>query len=224
MVGGIRPEDPGDFDANVWRSDLLWRLTQPSSPELRKMSKSSLMALHYYDHFDKPLYFGADSKSLEDGFLSQNYDSPFSVPGPDGSSLRFQTAEHFVAYSKAMLFGDSDRAHRIYHTLDPQEARQIGMGVSFFDKSIWDENKARIVEESVRYKFRANEDLAESLAQTLDRDLVKVGAGDHIWGIGIDKQEALLRPRDEWGQNLLGKILMNMRDEIRENPISKIEV
>lgn len=45
---------------------------------------------------------------------------------------------------------------------------------------------------------------------------------DTIWGIGLDEEDAREIPIPEWkGQNLLGKILTEVRDEFLDNINSK---
>ena len=39
---------------------------------------------------------------------------------------------------------------------------------------------------------------------------------DKVWGIGFDAAAAVRTPKEKWGQNLLGKALMNVRERIRK--------
>ncbi len=44
--------------------------------------------------------------------------------------------------------------------------------------------------------------------------LAEASPMDKIWGIGLDAKTAEIMPPDEWpGKNLLGKILMELREE-----------
>ena len=45
--------------------------------------------------------------------------------------------------------------------------------------------------------------------------LVEASPYDRIWGIGYTAKQALKVPMDHWAENLLGKILMEVRTEIR---------
>jgi ribA/ribD-fused uncharacterized protein len=53
------------------------------------------------------------------------------------------------------------------------------------------------------------------LLATGDRELVEASPFDKIWGVGFSEKGAE-RNRHKWGQNLLGKALMTVRDRLRE--------
>ncbi|KAI0204857.1 DUF1768-domain-containing protein [Astrocystis sublimbata] len=48
---------------------------------------------------------------------------------------------------------------------------------------------------------------------TGDRELAEASPFDRVWGIGFVAKNADTRRRDKWGLNLLGKCLMEVRDE-----------
>lgn len=50
---------------------------------------------------------------------------------------------------------------------------------------------------------------------TGDRELVEASPDDRIWGIGFEAVKADAN-RDQWGENLLGLALMNVRKRLRE--------
>jgi ribA/ribD-fused uncharacterized protein len=79
-------------------------------------------------------------------------------------------------------------------------------------------DKLRIVEEGNYHKFTISED-AESLRAMLlatgERELVEASPMDRIWGVGFAADNAG-QNRVRWGQNLLGKALMNVRAKLRE--------
>jgi len=57
--------------------------------------------------------------------------------------------------------------------------------------------------------------LKSLLLATEERELVEASRFDRVWGIGFDAQQALVTPRQKWGQSLLGTALMNVREKIR---------
>jgi N-glycosidase YbiA len=59
--------------------------------------------------------------------------------------------------------------------------------------------------EAVRRKFEANPGIREVLLSTGDAELVEKTTGDYYWGCGTDGT----------GKNMLGKILMEVRGELR---------
>jgi ribA/ribD-fused uncharacterized protein len=79
-------------------------------------------------------------------------------------------------------------------------------------------DKLRIVEEGNYHKFTISEDaenLKAMLLATGERELVEASPLDRIWGVGFAENNAG-QNRARWGQNLLGKALMNVRAKLRE--------
>ncbi len=55
------------------------------------------------------------------------------------------------------------------------------------------------------------------LLATGDKTLVEASPLDKIWGIGLAVEDPRSRHPDQWlGLNLLGKVLMRVRDHIRK--------
>ena len=63
--------------------------------------------------------------------------------------------------------------------------------------------------------WRQNEDLKYKLLSTGDKLLAEASPYDKIWGIGLSGDEIVAWNTETWkGTNLLGKILMRVRDEL----------
>ena len=60
--------------------------------------------------------------------LSQWYPAPFEVDG-----VRFATAEHYMMWGKARLFGDEEAAARIVASGHPKQAKDLGRTIAKFD-------------------------------------------------------------------------------------------
>ncbi|MCJ1484610.1 hypothetical protein MMC06_004782 [Schaereria dolodes] len=101
---------------------------------------------------------------------------------------------------------------------EPREQKSLGRKVKNFDKVLWESNKEKVVEEGNWNKFINQKEkirLKEKLLETGDRELVEASPFDRIWGVGFDAQTAEAN-RDNWGENLLGKAIMRVRNRIRE--------
>lgn len=94
------------------------------------------------------------------------------------------------------------------------KCRMLGREVPVFDEKRWKGKRYRIAREGNLLKFRQNRELKEKLLATGERELVEASARDRDWGIGYIFMEAVAH-RGEWGDNLLGKALMEVRDILR---------
>jgi ribA/ribD-fused uncharacterized protein len=152
-------------------------------------------------------------KAGENGFLSNFYRTNFSSEG-----LEFHSVEQYMHYKKAKLFKDEEIAEQIMLEKTPLATKRLGRKVKNFDPSIWNENKKNIVKYGVLLKFKQNKEISEKLLNTQSLILVEAAGGrnaDRIWGIGYTAKLAL-ENKDNWGENLLGKILMEVRNEVKE--------
>jgi len=116
-------------------------------------------------------------------------------------------------YHKALLFDDSDVATQILTATTPIEVKALGRQVKNFDEDIWKENRYRIVKEGNILKFTQHLDLREKLLATQGKMLVEASPRDRIWGIGYGAKNALAN-KERWGLNLLGQVLVEIRDEM----------
>lgn len=116
-------------------------------------------------------------------------------------------------YHKALLFNDSDIATQILAATTPIEVKALGRQVKDFDEEIWKENRYRIVKEANILKFTQHSDLKEKLLATKGKMLVEASPRDRIWGIGYGAKNALAN-KERWGLNLLGLVLVEIRDEM----------
>ena len=96
------------------------------------------------------------------------------------------------------------------------EIKALGRAVQRFDDKIWIKVREEIVRRGVREKFRQNPELSEKLEKTGKEIIAECAVKDRIWGIGLSMKDENRFCIDKWrGQNLLGKILMQVRDDIR---------
>lgn len=149
--------------------------------------------------------------------------SPFSQWHPVGFELNghfFHTAEHWMMYRKAMLFGDIDKAKEILETKSPADVKKKGREVARFSKELWEANCKDIVYKGNYAKFTQNPEILKVLMDTGDTELCEASPVDFIWGLGKSEEEAKkMDPKDWPGKNYLGKILTQLRNDIRANAV-----
>ena len=151
------------------------------------------------------------------GAFSQWYKSDFT----DISDVKYNCAEQFMMYQKAILFGDNEVAQEILNESNPKNIKALGRKIKNFNQQEWDENKFEIVVAGNFYKFTQNNALKNILLNTGNEDIAEASPLDKIWGIGIDEKSA--QAGEEWkGENLLGKALMIVRKMIKHGEVPQL--
>ena len=150
--------------------------------------------------------------SVDSTCLSQWHDASFAVDG-----IKFLTAEHYMMYHKARLFGDSDAAAKVLQANNPGEAKKIGRSVRNFQREKWQEHCIAIVTQGNINKFSQNKDILSYLLATKNKVLVEASPHDTIWGIGLASDAKGIENPLTWkGKNLLGFALMEARAKLME--------
>ena len=131
------------------------------------------------------------------------------------SEATFNCAEQYMMHGKALLFGDAEVAAQILATAHPKQQKALGRKVKNFDDAIWKREREAIVLAGSRLKYTQNPALLELLLATAGTELVEASPYDRIWGIGLSAKDPRAQDPATWkGQNLLGKILTKLRDEL----------
>jgi len=160
------------------------------------------------------LFFWRAGES-EGGYLSQWAPSTFT----DGRHT-FANAEQYMMYRKAVLFIGDDDNHEVVRTIlrehDPANLQKLGRLVPGFEQVVWDRRKYGIVVDGNMLRFGKNPELRQRLIDTGNRELVEASPKDRIWGIGYNASSAPKVGRSRWGENLLGKALMDVRRALAE--------
>lgn len=109
--------------------------------------------------------------------LSQWWPAPFTVDG-----RHFPTAEHWMMWRKALLFGDTEAGERVLAAAHPHRAKAIGREVRHFDPAVWEAERYAIVLAGSLAKFGQHADLRAYLLGTGERVLVEASPVDRVWG------------------------------------------
>ena len=89
--------------------------------------------------------------------------------------------------------------------------KALGRQVRNFDESVWIENRERIVKRGLSCKFFQNQSMKDLLVKTGSKIIAEGSPYDKIWGTG--KSVDVTNPNQWIGSNLLGKLLMQVREE-----------
>ncbi|MBB5956847.1 hypothetical protein FHS29_003440 [Saccharothrix tamanrassetensis] len=142
--------------------------------------------------------------------LSQWSPDRFTADGRD-----FATAEHYMMWRKAVLFGDEATAEEILRAAHPRRARDLGRAVRGFDHARWEACRYDVVVAGNVAKFGQHPELRRFLLGTGDRVLVEASPLDTIWGIGLAAADPRAQDPARWrGLNLLGFALADVRSEL----------
>ncbi len=145
------------------------------------------------------------------GPFSQWYPAKFTI----NNVWTFDCAEQWMMFGKATLFRDDSIAQKILDSKNPRDQKALGRQVKNFDPVIWDRDKRVTVYRGNYAKFTQNPDLLKALLDTRGTTLVEASPYDRIWGIGLTKDDPRALKRGTWlGQNLLGQILTQVRNDI----------
>lgn len=122
---------------------------------------------------------------------------PISVDGK-----QWPTSEH---YFQAQKFEDSERQEAIRKTKSPMIAARMGRDRKKPLRRDWESVKDEVMRKAVRAKFTQHEDIRRILLCTGEAQIVEHTENDSYWGDGGDGK----------GKNMLGRILMEIREELR---------
>ena len=109
-------------------------------------------------------------------------------------------------YYQAMKFDDAQYRERIRQADHPRKARKLGRSRWKKRRKDWKQIKVTVMTRGVYIKCRTHPEIAEALVATGEQVLVENSNYDYFWGCG----------RDRRGENRYGKVLMNVRDKLRE--------
>ncbi len=163
------------------------------------------------------VFFWKDNE--ENGCFSNWYRRKFVI-----DDFEYLHVEQYMMAQKARLFHDAARYTAILRATNPWECKDLGKLVAPFDPMIWDLARYEIVKAGNRAKYEQNPDLKSKLLSTGKAILAEASPKDRIWGIGLDADSAANTDPADWpGLNLLGKILMELREEFSETDDSGSE-
>lgn len=113
------------------------------------------------------------------------------------------TVEH---YYQAMKFDNTDYQEKIRLTADVDQARKLGASRFKKRRKDWKKIKITMMTRALYTKCKAYPEIAQTLLETDDNKLVENSQYDYFWGCG----------RDRRGHNHYGKVLINVREKLKE--------
>jgi N-glycosidase YbiA len=128
--------------------------------------------------------------------------SNFSAHGIELKGKWWPTSEH---YFQAQKFAGTPHEEQVQRAKTPKQAAEMGRDRSRPLRADWEQAKDNVMREAVLAKFLRHLDIQQILLSTGDEELIEATTNDYYWGCGTNKT----------GKNMLGKILVEVREEIR---------
>lgn len=156
------------------------------------------MSIYFYSH-----NFG-DYKCF-----SNFYQSKFNI-----DNLNFNCSEQYFMYIKCLTFEPENQnlQKQILEEHDPSKIKSYGRMIKNYNEKKWNFIRYDVMKTALINKFSQNEDLRNILLSTKNKKLYEASKYDKIWGIGFSKDQIKNVSESEYGQNLLGKCLMEVRE------------
>jgi ribA/ribD-fused uncharacterized protein len=142
--------------------------------------------------------------------LSIFHDSPFVCEG-----RTFRWAEEYFFHKKAEICGDFAAIQKIKEAESPVECKHVGGSIKH-NQTAWKQQEIAVMKKALQEKFCQNETLKDFLVGTGNLQLAEASPTDKFWGtgVGLGKEEST-NPSLWPGKNQLGKLLMELRNELQ---------
>jgi hypothetical protein len=124
---------------------------------------------------------------------------------------KWKTTEH---YFQSMKFEGLEYQLKIFTAESPRIAAELGRRRDWPLRSDWEQVKDGIMKKAVKAKVEQHSEVFKMLMQTGDAYIAEHTANDSYWGDGGDGS----------GKNMLGKIYMEVRQEMINDLKHEVEI
>ena len=116
-----------------------------------------------------------------------------------------------------MFFNDDATAAAIMRAKDPVLMKSLSHRIKGLNNAKWEKKARSCMERGCTLKFSQNEKLLQKLLQTKG-NLVEANKHDNFFSCGLSLEDPNISEQSRWaGQNMLGSILVALRQTFREN-------
>ncbi|MES9833089.1 MAG: NADAR family protein [Candidatus Thiodiazotropha sp. DIVDIV] len=127
----------------------------------------------------------------------------FSKLGFELDGATWPSVEH---YYQAMKFEQAEHREAIRSADHPKKAQKLAAGNKRQIRKDWKQVREVMMTRAIYTKCRTHDVVAATLRETGDRKITETSQYDYYWGCG----------RDGLGHNTFGKVLMAVREKMRE--------
>lgn len=156
--------------------------------------------IYFYSHKDE---FGYMSNFFPIEFVNEN-------------GIKFNCSEQYLMYYKSKLFDSENNQilQQILNEKSPTKIKKLGRMVKNYNEQIWSQSRYQVMLNALRLKFNQNEIIKNKLIQTYPKMLYEASPSDNIWGIGFSANIAITKNKSNFGTNLLGNVLVQIRNDL----------
>lgn len=164
-----------------------------------------------YDHTKVNAFFGQEFA------MSNFYPASFVLNDKNRGPMKFESVENFYQFNKAIFFEKWELAEQILR-VTAREAKILSKNIKPFidgakSEGYWTIRKEEIMKIGVRAKYTQNRELKRMLLAT-SGFIAEASPHDSFWGTGLHMTDPDFFYLECWGENKLGKLLMQVREEI----------
>jgi ribA/ribD-fused uncharacterized protein len=135
--------------------------------------------------------------------------------------INFSLREQWMMYLKSLIFAKNEHRNinliigkKILSTNNLGVIKKLGKNIKGFNQDIWDKYKFKILVNGNYLEFTQNKEMKKILLNTNNREIVDASSIDNIWDTGLSENDAINTPKSKWGENLLGKAIMEVRQHL----------
>ena len=134
----------------------------------------------------------------------------------EDQGISFNCVEQHYCYNKALHANNYRIARKVLSCDHPAEMKRLTNSLQGLDEDNWHERSIEHMNRALRLKFLSGQKLYKTLMSTGDAILVEANPHDKFYGAGrgMNDDELYVNPEAK-GQNRLGKLLMQLRSDLR---------
>ena len=126
----------------------------------------------------------------------------------------FRTSEHLYQACRFNYHTDIQKIIQIEKS--PMSSKMKSKKFILHTRNDWDDVRVDIMDWCLRMKLKCNwRKFGTLLLSTEEKDIVEDSHKDRFWGCVLEQKDKFV------GRNILGKLLVNLREELREDQIDQ---
>ena len=127
----------------------------------------------------------------------------------------YKSVSHWVEANKARFCGDDETWKKIMETPSPAYAKILGNNISSENEKEWPKQMYGVTKEGIQAKVQQNDVVKQLLLKTGLLTIAEASKYNKFWTIGVDIDDEAVVDRSKWcGKNMMGKLLMKIREEM----------